>query len=95
VSELETIRFPVAGMTCTSCVNRITRALRKLDGVSTVRVDLRHETATVGRDPWRASDSALTAAVAAAGYVADLGAAIPVAGVPRQSIRDLLLRRLR
>ena len=94
-SAPETIRFPVAGMTCSSCVNRITRALRKVDGVSTVRVDLRHETATVRRDPRRVADTELAAAVASAGYQADLEAAITIAAVPRPSILGHLLRRLR
>jgi Copper chaperone len=68
VSETETIRFPVAGMTCASCVNRITRAVRMLDGVSSVRIDLGRETATVGRNVERVSDAALATAIANAGY---------------------------
>jgi len=75
VGSFETIRFPVAGMTCGSCVNRITRALRRLDGVTAVRVDLGRETATVRRDPQAAPDDVLAAAVSEAGYHADLAAA--------------------
>ena len=95
MSEVETIRFPVAGMTCSSCVNRITRALRKVDGVSTVRVDLRHETATVGRDPERASDAALAAAIADAGYRADLDASTVVPTVEPIGFLEGLRRRSR
>jgi len=62
-------------MTCTSCVNRITRAIRKVDGVTRVTVDLRRETATVRREPALVSNAALAAAVAGAGYAADLDAA--------------------
>ena len=72
----ETIRFPIAGMTCTSCVNRITRSLRTVDGVERVRVHLADEAATVRRDPSRADDQALATAVAAAGYEADLSRAV-------------------
>jgi copper ion binding protein len=72
VNDLETIRFPVAGMTCGSCVNRITRAIRRLDGVTKVHVDLRRETATVRREPALVSNAALAAAVVDAGYDADL-----------------------
>lgn len=75
----ETIRFPVAGMTCVACVNRIERAVRAVEGVRRVRVDLRHETATVSREPALVSNAALAAAVAGAGYEADLTAAVPVA----------------
>ena len=78
MSEIETIRFPVAGMTCGSCVNRITRTLQKVDGVARVKVDLRHETATVGRDPDLVSNAALAAAIADAGYHADLDVSVIV-----------------
>jgi Cu+-exporting ATPase len=47
----EVIRFRVRGMTCGSCVNRIMRAVGKVEGVTKVRVDLRTETATVRREP--------------------------------------------
>jgi len=88
-SPVETIRFPVAGMTCGSCVNRITRALRKLDGVIRVSVDLRRETATVSREPALVSNAALAAAVADAGYEADLVSAIEV---PASATRGMLGR---
>ena len=68
----EIIRFPVRGMTCGSCVNRIMRAVQKLDGVTRVSVDLRQETTTVRREPALVSNAALATAVAAAGYEADL-----------------------
>jgi Cu+-exporting ATPase len=87
----ETIRFPVSGMTCSSCVNRITRAVRKLDGVTRVAVDLRLETATVSREPALVSNASLAAAVAEAGYRADLSAAITVSPDERQGV----LARLR
>jgi P-type Cu+ transporter len=76
VSDTETIRFPIAGMTCGSCVNRITRTVQKLDGVTRVRVDLRRENATVRREPALVSNAALAAAVGAAGYAADLDTAV-------------------
>jgi copper chaperone CopZ len=93
VSEIETIRFSVAGMTCGSCVNRITRTLRKVDGVARVKVDLRHETATVGRDSDLVSNAALAAAVEAAGYEADLGTAVIVATAEPRGLLDRLLGR--
>jgi Cu+-exporting ATPase len=61
-------------MTCGSCVNRITRAVRRLDGVTKVNVDLGRETTTVRREPALVSNAVLAAAISAAGYVADLDA---------------------
>ena len=67
---IEMISFPVEGMTCASCVNRITRFLRKVDGVEEANVNLATESATVRYDRSRVDVSGLVAAVEAAGYVA-------------------------
>jgi copper chaperone CopZ len=75
---LETVRFPVAGMTCSSCVNRITRSLRRVEGVDRIRVDLGRETVTVRRDPGVASNGAIAAAITGAGYDAALDSAVIV-----------------
>jgi Cu+-exporting ATPase len=91
----ETVQFPVVGMTCASCVSRITRALRKLDGVERVEVDLRRETATVRRDPARVSNTALAAAVTAAGYAADPGMVVAVPTADHPGFAARLLARLR
>src|SRR5512143_1663800 len=69
---IEIISFPVEGMTCASCVNRITRFLQKVDGVDVAEVNLATETATVRFDPSRIAAVDLAAAVDAAGYVARL-----------------------
>jgi copper chaperone CopZ len=92
-TEAETIRFPIAGMTCGSCVNRITRAIRKLDGVTKVHVDLRRETATVRRESALVSNAALATAVEGAGYLADLEAAVVVPAVERPSLVDRIRGR--
>ena len=67
-----TIAFPVDGMTCASCVNRITRFLERVDGVAAANVNLATETATVEFQPDRTTVAALGAAVEAAGYDARL-----------------------
>jgi len=67
---IEIVSFPVEGMTCASCVNRITRYLQKVDGVEDANVNLAAESATVRFDPGRVSVPDLIAAVDAAGYVA-------------------------
>jgi Cu+-exporting ATPase len=92
-SDTEIIRFPVAGMTCGSCVVRITRAIRRLDGVTRVDVDLRRERATVRREPALVSNAVLAAAVAEAGYEADLAAAVIVPPSDGRSLLDRVLGR--
>ena len=70
--SIEIVSFPVDGMTCASCVNRITRFLEKVDGVAGADVNLAAESATVRFDPSRVALPDLAAAVDAAGYVAHL-----------------------
>jgi copper chaperone CopZ len=89
----EIIRFPVRGMTCGSCVNRITRAVQKLDGVTRVSVDLRRETTTVRREPALVSNAVLAAAIAVAGYEADVDAAVLLPPGTDRSFLDRLLGR--
>ena len=74
----QTVTFPVAGMTCAACVHHVTQALRAVDGVSAVSVNLATERATISLTSTSAAaadtDSdiaALAAAVAAAGYRLD------------------------
>ena len=93
MNETETIRFPVVGMTCGSCVNRIERTVKKVVGVASVRVSLRDETMTVRRDPALVSNAVLAQAVEAAGYRADPDRAEPAtAEVSRGFLARLLGR---
>ncbi len=92
-AELEVVRFPVRGMTCGSCVSRIMRAVGKVPGVAKVSVDLRHETATVRRERSLAPDAALAAAVAAAGYEAELSRAEILPSGSDRGILERLLGR--
>ena len=78
-------------MTCTSCVGRITRQLRRVDGVRGVSVDLGTERVTVRRATGSAHDLELAAAVEAAGYRADLARAVPV--TPERTLIERLFRR--
>jgi Cu+-exporting ATPase len=72
VPRIETVSFPVEGMTCASCVNRITRFLTKVDGVEEANVNLASESATIRYDADKIGVEDLVAAVDAAGYVARL-----------------------
>ena len=74
--DVETVSFPVEGMTCAACVNRITRYLGDLEGVETATVNLATETASVRFDPGRVDLERLGAAVEAAGYDARLDRAV-------------------
>ena len=73
----ELVRIPIGGMTCSSCVSRITRALRKVDGVESVKVDLGSDSAIVGFDGGRTSLEVIAVAIRAAGYEARAEAAEP------------------
>jgi Cu+-exporting ATPase len=79
-------------MVCGSCVSRITRAVKRLDGVSGVRVDLGRETVTVRLERASVSDATLAAAVAEAGYEADLASAVLV---PVEDVAGPLARLVR
>ena len=65
----------IEGMTCASCVNRVTKALTRVDGVVDASVNLATETAAVSYDPQAVDAAALTAAVDKAGYVGTVRAA--------------------
>ncbi|MGH9249984.1 MAG: heavy metal translocating P-type ATPase, partial [Acidimicrobiales bacterium] len=69
---LASVRFPVEGMTCASCVNRIERYLNKVEGVEAASVNLATESATVRYDPSALRLEDLGTAVEAAGYEARL-----------------------
>ena len=59
----ETVSFPVEGMTCAACSNRIGRFLGKVEGVAEATVNLAADSATVRFDPAQATIADLAAAV--------------------------------
>ena len=75
-----TLALDIEGMSCASCVNRIERYLRKIDGVVEANVNLATERASITMLP-TVTDEQLIAAVEAAGYDAKLhNDALPAAG---------------
>jgi len=74
--DIDTVSFPVEGMTCAACVNRITRYLANVDGVEDANVNLATETATVRFDRGRVGLDRLGDAVEAAGYEARIDRAV-------------------
>jgi copper chaperone len=63
---MTTRTYTVEGMTCGHCVNAVTEEVEKVDGVSSVDVDLDTKTVTVSGDPL--DDAAIAAAIDEAGY---------------------------
>jgi len=66
--SIRKITLPVAGMTCASCVAHVEKALRGLDGVVSVNVNLATEKATVEYDPDRVGVADFKRVVEEAGY---------------------------
>lgn len=58
----------IGGMTCASCVGRVEKALKRVDGVVTATVNLANETAVVTYQPQTTSTQTMTEAVVKAGY---------------------------
>jgi len=68
VKAVQTLTLPVEGMTCASCVARVEKALKKVDGVENAAVNLASERVTFAFDPTKTSLSQLAAVVDEAGY---------------------------
>lgn len=64
----ETVTLDVQNMTCDLCPITVTKSLKQVTGVSTVKVDFDKKTATVTYDPDEAQPQALTQATGNAGY---------------------------
>ncbi len=75
LSSPNTLVLPVAGMTCAACVYHVGEALRSVDGVAEVSVNLATERATISLDDAEGANSpdleTLARAVADAGYRLD------------------------
>ena len=92
---IEIVSFQVEGMTCASCVNRITRFLGKVEGVEEANINLASDMATVRFDPGRTDLPTLAAAVEAAGYTARIDRIEVEAPVDEPSYADRHLADLR
>jgi len=68
ISHPQTLNLPVEGMTCASCVLRVEKALKKVDGVLEANVNLATEKVSVSFDEKKTNLQALSSAVADAGY---------------------------
>ncbi|MBI4307059.1 MAG: copper-translocating P-type ATPase [Chloroflexi bacterium] len=68
MAETSTLRIPIKGMTCASCVSHVTEALQSVQGVQAAEVNLATESAHVRLDPQRATPPSLVKAVKDSGY---------------------------
>ena len=66
--RMEIINLDIKGMTCSGCVNSVTRVLEAVPGVTTAEVTLTPGSARVQFDPALANAAQLKAAVEEAGY---------------------------
>ena len=64
----ETLTLSVEGMTCASCVARVEKTLKKIDGVEFANVNLATEAVALSFDPAKTSLDVLAKAVENAGY---------------------------
>lgn len=72
--KIETKEFTVKGMTCASCVNRVEKSVKKVNGVQSVSVNLATNQAQVKYDPTDVKDQQIVAAINKLGFEAQLKA---------------------
>ena len=65
---MEMVIINVEGMSCSHCVNAVTKAVGSLDGVSEVQVNLEAKTASVDYDSDKITLKAIKAAIEEEGY---------------------------
>ena len=88
--------FPVAGMTCASCVRRVELALSKQEGVSEASVNYATEKSTVSYDPTSTDTDELLETIRDAGYGRDVReTAFGVAGMTSASCVGRVERALK
>lgn len=63
-----TVTLPIEGMTCASCVARVKKTLKSIDGVTEVEVSLEHRNARVSYLDAHVSPERLAAAINNLGY---------------------------
>ncbi len=88
----ERLALPIAGMTCSSCANRVERRLNEIDGVEAT-VNFATERATVSFDPGQVEPEALLEAVGETGYTASLPGDDDAAGGAEEADPTEPLRR--
>jgi len=67
-ADPQTVVLDVQNMTCELCPITVKKALHKVPGVASTKIDLAKKTATVKFDPERANVAAMVKATTNAGY---------------------------
>lgn len=73
----QTVKFSVSGMTCDNCAEKVDKALRGVEGVKDVKVDLKKQTAVVTLASAAVKPEVLYKAVGDAGFTASKGKPVP------------------
>jgi Cu+-exporting ATPase len=68
LAPIDSIDIPIQGMTCASCVGRVEKAIRSVEGVTAANVNLATEWAHVEFAPSEANPAAVADAIRAVGY---------------------------
>lgn len=66
--KVETLTFPIAGMTCASCASKIEKNLLNLNGISEASVNFAAQKATVKYDPLQTSSATIESVIIDTGY---------------------------
>jgi Cu+-exporting ATPase len=95
LGHLQTLTLPVEGMSCASCVLRVEKALKKVDGVSSATVNLASEKATIEFDTAKSTVEQLQGAVADSGYTLRIPKSTEVPGEQEmEQAKDVADKRL-
>jgi len=95
---IHSLTIPIEGMTCASCVLRVEKALKKVEGVADAAVNLASEKARIEFDSSRVTLEQLQKAVADSGYtlvVPDQANTASDQGTSESPAKHEVLRRLR
>lgn len=74
-TKSEIVKLSVSGMKCDNCVAKVDKALRGVEGVKDVKVDLKSQTAEIYLASASVKSETLVKAVSGAGFKASMGSA--------------------
>lgn len=88
-------KYDITGMTCSACSAAVEKAVKKVEGVETVTVNLLTNSMSVAYNPDVTGEAAIIGAVDNAGYGAALHGAKPAAAAARENPMEAELRSMR